>query len=657
MPSIQYYNSIIGTEIKVSGQNVGIGTASPSYKLDVNGSGHFQDNISIGLTALTNDVGLEIYRDKPHIVQRLSDPTGFIINPNWYGNDEIRYANIAHYGPRYEDNYATAFDIGNSGSVFVSYEADIGIGSLSNDSLIFGTYNIERARITPAGYFGIGTDNPTNKLQVENGNVVFNDLGGTYDFRVEGDADPQLLTVKGSAGTDKVGIGCSPSLGKLHIQALYTNNNGHDAIYIDQRNTSSSNGTYNNAGIDLLSRKLVNSGVSDTGQILGADLVATLDGDGSLNNSYGARTWGGIYVNNSGSLTNAWGIQPRVINGGYNGASITNAYGVDILIDGDLYDRIDGDSITIAMGLRIRGIEHATNKWAIYQEGVNDKNYFAGNLGIGTATPSPAGGGTSLHIHDTNYPEIKLTNDNTGITSDDGSVIQVVNSDLRFTNREDGNSISFYAFDSLGTSRQKLILSESLILVNGAKTNTDFQVKGEVDDNLIRTDANTNRVGIGTATPSYKLDVNGSFRADEQITLGSGSLPFPRKPIELLNPTNIAELTINESFTFPTTDGSGNQAIITDGSGNLSWQSVLLDNDLNASMEAGDGITLVYDSGTSILTIGLNPTGVFDNLNINSNAPSSSTDNGTAGDISWDSNYIYVCVATNTWKRSSLSTW
>ena len=422
-------NSLGSGIIYDNGTNVGIGTASPQAKLDVNGSGHFQDNISIGLTALTNDFGLEIYRDKPNLIQRLSNPSGSILQGNWYGDDEVRFASIAHYGPSYSD--LSAFNIGASGSVFVSYEADIGIGSLNNDSLIFGTYNIERARITPGGYFGIGTDNPTNKLQVENGNVVINDSGGTYDFRVEGDADPQLLTVKGSAGTDKVGIGCSPSVGKLHIQALYTNNNGHDAIYSDQRNTSSSNGTYSNAGIDLLSRKLVNSGVSDTGQIVGADLVATLDGDGSLNNSYGARTWGGIYINASGSLTNAWGIHPRVINGGHNGASITNAYGVDIFIDGDLYDRIDGDSITTAMGLRIRNIEHATNSWAIYQEGANDANYFAGNVGIGTASLAE-----KLHVNG------NVLVDNSFYTSPTGTIVgtsgwiyqsgQVVNSQGSF---------------------------------------------------------------------------------------------------------------------------------------------------------------------------------------------------------------------------------
>lgn len=37
--------------------------------------------------------------------------------------------------------------------------------------------------------------------------------------------------------------------------------------------------------------------------------------------------------------------------------------------------------------------------------------------------------------------------------------------------------------------------------------------------------------------------------------------------------------------------------------------------------------------------------------------PSSSTDTGNAGDICWDSNYLYVCVAANTWKRVAISTW
>lgn len=41
----------------------------------------------------------------------------------------------------------------------------------------------------------------------------------------------------------------------------------------------------------------------------------------------------------------------------------------------------------------------------------------------------------------------------------------------------------------------------------------------------------------------------------------------------------------------------------------------------------------------------------------NSATPSSSSDTGTTGDIAWDSNYMYTCIATNTWKRAALSTW
>jgi len=38
-------------------------------------------------------------------------------------------------------------------------------------------------------------------------------------------------------------------------------------------------------------------------------------------------------------------------------------------------------------------------------------------------------------------------------------------------------------------------------------------------------------------------------------------------------------------------------------------------------------------------------------------APTSATATGTTGEIRYDANYMYVCVATNTWKRSSLTTW
>lgn len=37
--------------------------------------------------------------------------------------------------------------------------------------------------------------------------------------------------------------------------------------------------------------------------------------------------------------------------------------------------------------------------------------------------------------------------------------------------------------------------------------------------------------------------------------------------------------------------------------------------------------------------------------------PSTASDKGTPGQIAYDSDYIYVCVAANTWRRAALSTW
>lgn len=52
-------------------------------------------------------------------------------------------------------------------------------------------------------------------------------------------------------------------------------------------------------------------------------------------------------------------------------------------------------------------------------------------------------------------------------------------------------------------------------------------------------------------------------------------------------------------------------------------------------------------------------------LDVNSDAlrlrtpktPTSATDTCDQGEVSWDVDYVYVCIATNTWKRNGLSTW
>ena len=74
--------------------------------------------------------------------------------------------------------------------------------------------------------------------------------------------------------------------------------------------------------------------------------------------------------------------------------------------------------------------------------------------------------------------------------------------------------------------------------------------------------------------------------------------------------------------------------------------------------------SLVVDSGGRIL-IGASTNSGSSPVQVNGDkvslrlpkTPASASDTGTTGEICWDFNYVYVCVATNTWKRSALSTW
>ena len=65
-------------------------------------------------------------------------------------------------------------------------------------------------------------------------------------------------------------------------------------------------------------------------------------------------------------------------------------------------------------------------------------------------------------------------------------------------------------------------------------------------------------------------------------------------------------------------------------------------------------------SGTLQVTGGAGITGnvhIGGALRVATSTPSSASDTGVAGTITWDSSYIYVCVATNTWKRVAISSW
>lgn len=69
-----------------------------------------------------------------------------------------------------------------------------------------------------------------------------------------------------------------------------------------------------------------------------------------------------------------------------------------------------------------------------------------------------------------------------------------------------------------------------------------------------------------------------------------------------------------------------------------------------------DMYLVVYDNGDSIRYY-FTPYTTASALLLTNSTPSSASDTGITGQIVYDTNYIYICTATDTWKRAAIATW
>lgn len=136
-------------------------------------------------------------------------------------------------------------------------------------------------------------------------------------------------------------------------------------------------------------------------------------------------------------------------------------------------------------------------------------------------------------------------------------------------------------------------------------------------------------VGIGTTSPSEKLEVNGRILSSISYNL-----------LDSTSTNRIILTHDNDDVVLQTGTTAGSRDIIlkTEGSDRLH----ILENG-----NVGIGTT----SPSAKLDI------LSDILRLRTaKTPATAGSAGNAGDICWDNGYLYICVATNTWKRSILAT-
>ena len=74
------------------------------------------------------------------------------------------------------------------------------------------------------------------------------------------------------------------------------------------------------------------------------------------------------------------------------------------------------------------------------------------------------------------------------------------------------------------------------------------------------------------------------------------------------------------------------------------------DGKLDFKVQIAGTLTSAAAITSANVTLGVRPV-------LPTHTPASATATGVAGEIAWDADYVYVCTATNTWKRVAISTW
>lgn len=449
--------------------NVGIGTMTPQYTLDVNGAVRFGNTSTNNPSSFMVRLGLESPVDSSRAAYIFGDGRNMQINNQQSGNFEIATSNTARFTILSNGNVgistitpeATLDVIGasiNAATVLESQNNNfmIGTGKGTGDINFFmGTYktdgysymqSVNRGNFTApilmnprGGRVGIGTTSPTDILDV---NGVLALRGGTASSTYN--SDSQTYIAFGSNGALSDFVTLRQIGGANQIALAYDFHDDIGDVRFVLRENANANGR---APWEVL--RIDNGGGRSLATFTQFSTSATTaDAALSVNNSAGAHSIN--FFTNMGA-------------GNYN--SITQSGDKGIIFTNGSADT--GNLVIAPWASGTKGIRIQTN----------------GNVGIGTASPS-----YTLDVFG-----------NAQFGTDTNKRIQLSSNEVRL--------------QGLGTAHFSIFNESSQFQIRNTSAGGGLGFLGTA----MMAINTSGQVGIGTTSPSQTLDVNGTIRGNRSI--------------------------------------------------------------------------------------------------------------------------------------------
>jgi hypothetical protein len=258
-----------------------------------------------------------------------------------------------------------------------------------------------------------------------------------------------------------------------------------------------------------------------------------------------------------------------------------------------------------------------------------------GNVGIGTTNAT-----ANLHIVGTFLlagTKLKITDTLTlGLVSEvNGQLISYGSNFSQLTTVNASYAGGFFRID-LRDSYAAEFFSVKYVPAGGAETTPlmlsrtgDIVATGKLTISGAGNSSIAGNVGIGTTNPTYKLQTMGTIAiGDDTFGLANPILKFNTTTTVWLTQAVSGDYRISQS-------GIGDMLAI-----------------LQTTGIVGIGTIAPVISGTGKLHM------AGDTIRLDTaRTPASAGAAGNVGEVCWDSGFIYVCVATNTWKKAAISTW